>query len=133
MKDNKIALNPNELVQFIKKPPAEFTKGDLIRFIEARGIKMINFRYAGEDGKLKSLNFVISSLEHLDSVLTDGERVDGSSLFSFIEAGSSDLYVIPKYKTAFLNPFAEVPTLEILCSFYNSEGKPLESSPEYIL
>ncbi len=133
MKDNKISLNPNELVQFIKKPPAEFTKGDLIRFIEARGIRMINFRYAGEDGKLKSLNFVISSLEHLDSVLTDGERVDGSSLFSFIEAGSSDLYVIPKYKTAFLNPFEEVPTLEILCSFYNSEGKPLESSPEYIL
>ena len=26
-----------------------------------------------------------------------------------------------------------MPTLEILCSFYNSEGKPLESSPEYIL
>ncbi len=133
MKDNKIALNPNELVQFIKKNPAEFTKGDLIRFIEARGIKMINFRYAGEDGKLKSLNFAISSLEHLDSVLTSGERVDGSSLFSFIEAGSSDLYVIPRYKTAFLNPFSEGPTLEILCSFFNSEGKPLESSPEYIL
>lgn len=133
MKDNEIVLNPNELVQFIKKPPADFTKGDLIRFIETRGIKMINFRYAGEDGKLKSLNFVISSLEHLDLVLTAGERVDGSSLFSFIEAGSSDLYVIPRYKTAFLNPFAEIPTLEILCSFYNSEGKPLESSPEYIL
>jgi len=133
MKDNEIALNPNELVQFIKKNPAEFTKDDLIGFIEARGIKMMNFRYAAEDGKLKSLNFVISSLEHLDSVLTAGERVDGSSLFSFIEAGSSDLYVIPMYKTAFLNPFTEVPTLEILCSFYNSEGKPLESSPEYIL
>ncbi len=133
MKDNEIALNPNELVQFIRKNPAEFTKDDLIGFIEARGIKMMNFRYAAEDGKLKSLNFVISSLEHLDSVLTLGERVDGSSLFSFIEAGSSDLYVIPRYKTAFLNPFTEVPTLEILCSFYNSEGKPLESSPEYIL
>ncbi len=133
MKDNEIALNPNELVQFIKKNPAEFTKGDLIRFIKARGIRMINFRYAGEDGKLKSLNFVISSLKHLDSVLTSGERVDGSSLFSFIESGSSDLYVIPRYKTAFLNPFSEGPTLEILCSFYNSEGKPLESSPEYIL
>jgi glutamine synthetase len=44
MKDNEIVLNPNELVQFIKKPPADFTKGDLIRFIETRGIKMINFR-----------------------------------------------------------------------------------------
>lgn len=59
--------------------------------------------------------------------------MDGSSLFSFVEAGSSDLYVIPGYRTAFLNPFAEIPTLEIFCSFYNSEGKPLESDPGYIL
>jgi len=133
MKENKIALNPNELVKFIEKDPEEFTKEDIIKFIESMGIRMVNFRYAGEDGKLKSLNFVISSREHIDSVLTHGERVDGSSLFSFIEAGSSDLYVVPRYKTAFLNPFTEVPTLEILCSFYNSDGKPLESSPEYIL
>jgi glutamine synthetase len=41
--------------------------------------------------------------------------------------------VIPRYHTAFVNPFTERPTLEILCSFYNNEGKPLESAPEYIL
>jgi len=70
-----------------------------------------------EDGKLKTLNFVLSSKEHLDSILSAGERVDGSSLFSFIEAGSSDLYVIPRYRTAFVNPFADVPTIDILCSF----------------
>jgi glutamine synthetase len=62
-----------------------------------------------------------------------GERVDGSSLFSFIEAGSSDLYVVPRFKTAFLNPFTEIPTLDILCSYFNKDGEPLESSPEYIL
>ncbi len=43
-------------------------------------------------------------------ILSYGERVDGSSLFAFIEAGSSDMYVIPRYRTAFLNPFSEVPT-----------------------
>ena len=43
------------------------------------------------------------------------------------------MYVIPRFKTAFVNPFTEVPTLDILCSFYNCEGKPLESAPEYIL
>ncbi len=86
---------PNELVRFLKKDPAKFTKEDMIRFCEANGIEMVNFRYAAEDGKLKTLNFVISSKEHLDTILSDGERVDGSNLFSFIEAGSSDLYVIP--------------------------------------
>ena len=133
MKNNEIQLNPNELVQFLKKPSNEFTREDIIRFIEAKGIAMLNFRYVADDGKLKTLNFVPFSRDHLESILTAGERVDGSSLFSFIESGSSDLYLIPRYRAAFVNPFTEIPTLEILCSFYNSDGKPLESAPEYIL
>nr|MDA3779883.1 glutamine synthetase family protein [Bacteroidales bacterium] len=105
----------------------------IINFVEGNEIELINFRYVGEDGKLKTLNFIISSKEHLENMLSTGERVDGSSLFSFIEAGSSDLYVVPRFKTAFLNPFAEIPSVDILCSFYNSKGKPLESAPEYVL
>ncbi len=130
---NDILMSRNELVQFLRKPADEFTSEDLIKFVEAKGIRMVNFRYAADDGKLKTLNFVPFSREHLASILTAGERVDGSSLFSFIGAGSSDLYVMPRYRTAFVNPFTQTPTLELLCSFYNSEGKPLESSPEYIL
>lgn len=133
MIDNEILMNPNELVQFLKKPAAQFTKADIIRFIEARGIEMVNFRYVAEDGKLKTLNFVLSSRRHLESLLSEGERVDGSSLFSFVGAGSSDLYVIPRYRTAFVNPFTEQPALDIMCSFYDYKGKPLESAPENIL
>lgn len=133
MDDSEILLNPNELVRFLKKDPAEFTKEDIIRFCVENRVEMVNFRYAAEDGKLKALHFVVSSKQHLDTILSDGERVDGSNLFSFVEAGSSDLYVIPRYRTAFMNPFAEAPTLELICSFYGSDGKPLESSPEYVL
>jgi glutamine synthetase len=132
-KNNDILMNQNELVQYLKKPAREFTREDIIRFMESRGISMLNFRYVADDGKLKSLNFVPFSRDHLESILTAGERVDGSSLFSFIGSGSSDLYIVPRYRTAFVNPFTGIPTLEILCSFYNNEGKPLESAPEYIL
>ncbi len=132
-KNNDILMNQNELVQFLKKPSKDFTREDIIRFIEAKGIAMLNFRYVADDGKLKSLNFVPFNRDHLESILTAGERVDGSSLFSFIESCASDLYVIPRYRTAFVNPFTGTPTLEILCSFYNSDGNPLESAPEYIL
>lgn len=126
-------MNPNPLVQYLNKPSEDFTRQDIIKYIEDNNIEMVNFRYVGWDGRLKTLNFIINSKKHLDSILSMGERVDGSSLFSFIEAGSSDLYVVPKYKTAFLNPFAEIKTLEILCSYFNKDGDPLESSPEYIL
>jgi glutamine synthetase len=133
IKNNDILLNRNELVQFLKKPAKDFTRDDIIKFIEAKRISMLNFRYVADDGRLRSLNFVPFSRDHLESILTAGERVDGSSLFSFIGSGSSDLYIIPRYRTAFVNPFTEIPTLEILCSFYNNDGKPFESAPEYIL
>ncbi len=133
MKELEIRLNPNPLVQFLKKPASEFTRQDIIYFIEENEIEMVNFRYVGEDGKLKSLNFVLNSKQHLEDLFSTGERVDGSSLFSYIEAGSSDLYVIPRFKTAFVNPFSDYPTLDILCSFYTRDGEPLESAPEYIL
>ncbi len=126
-------MNPNPVVQYLNKPADQLTKADLIKYIEDNDIEMINFRYVGWDGRLKTLNFIIGSRNHLDNILTAGERVDGSSLLPFVEAGSSDLYVIPRYKTAFVNPFAEIPTLDIMCSYYDRNGEPLDGAPENIL
>ena len=131
--NSNFELNPNAVVRYLQKPATEFTKEDIIRFVKGNGIRMINFMYPADDNRLKTLNFVINSEEYLDSILTFGERVDGSSLFPFIEAGNSDLYVIPRYATAFLDPFAELPTLTMLCSFFNNEGNPMPTSPDYSL
>lgn len=40
---------------------------------------------------------------------------------------------VTRYRTAFLNPFSEIPAVDILCSFYTKDGKPLEMSPEYTM
>lgn len=127
------SMCPNKVVQYLGKNPSEITKADLIRFVRQNDIKMINFMYPAEDNRLKTLNFVINDEFYLDTILTYGERVDGSSLFPFIEAGNSDLYVIPRFSTAFVDPFSEIPTLSLLCSYFNNEGKPLGSSPEQAL
>ena len=131
--NDRLVLNPNKIVKALQKPAVDFTKQDIIRFIEQNDIRMLNFRYVAGDGRLKKLNFVINSKAHLERVLSMGERVDGSSLFPFVQADSSDLYVVPRFRTAFVNPFTEVPTLDLICSFYNNLGEPLESAPEYIL
>lgn len=128
-----LEMTAHPIEQYLEKPADEFTKADLIQYIEGNYIEMINLRYVGGDGRLKSLNFAIQSLDHLQQILTSGERVDGSSLFSHIEAGSSDLYVVPRYKTAFVNPFAEIPTVDILCSYFDKSGQPLANAPENIL
>ena len=132
--ESTLRMNPNQLVQFLQKNPAEFTREDIVKYVRENDIKMIKFMYPAEDNRLKSLNFVINTEDYLQSILTYGERVDGSSLFpSFIEAGNSDLYVIPRYSTAFRDPFDEIPTLTLLASFFDKEGNPLQSSPENAL
>ncbi|MBQ7550132.1 MAG: glutamine synthetase [Bacteroidales bacterium] len=129
-----LAMSMNEVVNFLKKSPKEFTKADMIRFVEENEIKMINFRYVAGDGRIKTLNFVINNREYLEQILSCGERVDGSNIFpAFIHAGSSDMYVIPRFKTAFVDPFATIPTLSFLCSYFNKDGQPMENAPEYIL
>ncbi len=133
MNSEELILNANDVVTYLQKPAADFTKADIINFIRNNNIRMVNFMYPGGEGKLKTLNFVINSLSYLDTILTCGERVDGSSLFPFISASSSDLYVIPRFRTAFVDPFAEIPTLCMLASFFDKNGKPLESAPERTL
>lgn len=131
--NKQLSMNPNKIVSYLQKSCNEFTKADIVRYINENGIRMVNFMYPAGDGRLKTLNFVINNEAYLDAILTCGERVDGSSLFPFIEAGSSDLYVLPRFSTAFVDPFAEIPTLSMLCSYFNKDGEPLESSPENTL
>ena len=129
MKTTKPDYSSNLLVEALGKAPSEFTKADLIGYIREHGIRHVNFMYPAGDGRLKTLNFVIHDGDYLEEILTCGERVDGSSLFPFIEASSSDLYVIPRFSTAFLDPFAELPTLTLLCEYFDKDGNPLASAP----
>lgn len=129
----ELEMCPNKLVAYLGKPAREFTKEDIVRYVKEKDICMINFMYPAADGRLKTLNFVINNAAYLDTILTQGERVDGSSLFPFIEASSSDLYVVPRFRTAFVDPFNERPTLCMLCSYFDKDGQPLSSSPEVTL
>ncbi|MDE6051277.1 MAG: glutamine synthetase beta-grasp domain-containing protein, partial [Paramuribaculum sp.] len=131
--NQEIRMNKNHLVATLGKPAAEFTKDDIIKYVEQQEIQMINFMYPAGDGRLKTLNFIINNAAYLDTILSFGERVDGSSLFSHIEPGNSDLYVLPRFSTAFLDPFAEIPTVAMLCTFFNKDGEPLPNSPEQTL
>lgn len=130
---SEIALNPNKLVKFLNKPAGDFTKKDILEFIEKNDIKMLNFRYVGGDGKIKLLNFIINDRKYIDKILSVGERVDGSSLFPYIDPSASDHYVVPRYKTAFVNPFVEVPSVDVMCSYYNRNGEALDIAPENIV
>ena len=59
--NQELLMNPNCLVAALEKPAAEFTKADIISFIQKNNIRMVNFMYPAADGRLKTLNFVINN------------------------------------------------------------------------
>jgi glutamine synthetase len=121
------------LVRKLGKPPELWKRKDLYDLCLSEGIKVVNFRYPALDGKLKELRLPVNSPEYLERLLTAGERVDGSSLYPKLFAASeSDLYVVPVYRWAFLNPWAP-DELDIVCRFADSEGNPCAVTPDNLL
>jgi glutamine synthetase len=133
MTDEPIAHDIRPLVRELGKPPAEWQREDLLRYCLDRGIRIINFRYHALDGKLKELRLPVNNQSYLERLLTAGERVDGSSLFPGIfRSEESDLYVVPVYRWAFRNPWAD-DELDIVCRFADSQGDPCALTPDNLL
>ncbi len=121
-KDFAYAL-ANPLSVLLDKPPQDFTREDFLKVIEQKQLERITFHYTALDGKLKELKLPIASPFQAESVLAEGERVDGSQLFKgMVDTSLSDLYVVPVYKTAFLNPFDEG-SLDFICRYLTKDGE----------
>lgn len=107
---------------------------DVVRFVGERGVRVVGLCHVPEDGRLKTLDFAVAGEKRLRQILEFGERVDGSSLFpSFIDPHKSDIYIMPKLETAFVSPFAQVPTLDLMCRYLDEDGHPLNVAPENVL
>ncbi len=112
----------NPLSVILGKDPKEFSRADFLKVIDQRHVERITFHYTALDGKLKELKLPVADRQQAESILAEGERVDGSSLFKgMVDASLSDLYVVPVYKTAFFNPF-DAGSLDFICRYLTKDG-----------
>jgi glutamine synthetase len=113
--------------------PEKIQRSDIMHFISENGIQRLTYHYAGLDGKLKDLIIPLHSRESTERILSAGERVDGSSLFKgMIPATGSDLYVVPYYPSAFLNPF-DPESLDFICRFIDQDYSRTPFCPDNLL
>jgi glutamine synthetase len=123
------------LERTLGRPREEWTVEDLGRLFRGGQARALSLMHVGGDGWLKRLDFVPHDEAHLRRVCEAGERADGSSLFpgSGIPTGSSDIVLRPRIATGFLDPFAAMPTLVLLCGHAGPAGEPLPQSPDTIV
>lgn len=123
----------NPVSIFCDKEREDFTREDLIKVIMKQGIERITFHYTAIDGKVKELKIPVVCRSQAELILTEGERVDGSSLFKgIVDTGKSDLYVVPLYKSAFLNPF-DNKSIDFMCRFFDKDGELAPFPPDNVL
>lgn len=123
----------NPLAAFLDKPASDFRRADLLKVIDQKKLERITFHYTALDGKLKELKVPVADARQAEMILAEGERVDGSSLFKgMVDAALSDLYVVPVYRTAFLNPFDEG-SLDFICRYLGRDGAIAPFTPDAIL
>jgi glutamine synthetase len=123
----------SKLQDRIGRPRGEWTAGDLAPAARDLGVRLVSLLHVGSDGLLKTLDFAVRNEAHLRRVLACGERADGSSLFTGLSAGASDIVLRPRPETAFLDPFAQDPTLCVLCGHDGPDARALPESPDTIV
>ncbi|MCX6156287.1 MAG: glutamine synthetase family protein [Candidatus Kapabacteria bacterium] len=129
--ENFALINPVSLI--CDKDRAELTRSDILNVILSKKIERLTLHYTAIDGKLKELKVPVCNRKQIETVLAEGERCDGSSLFKgIVDTSMSDLYIVPDYKTAFLNPFDEN-SLDFICRFITPSGELAPFAPDNIL
>jgi len=113
----------NPLSALLNKSPRDFQRADLLKVIGQKRLERVTFHYTALDGKLKELRIPALDPGQIERILAEGERADGSSLFKgMVDTAVSDLYIVPDFKTAFLNPFDEK-SLDFVCRYLNRDGE----------
>jgi glutamine synthetase len=132
-KENSPLALASPLSQILDKSPRDFARVDILKVIEELRIERLTFHYTALDGKLKELKIPAAERSQVETVLAEGERVDGSSLFrGMVDMALSDLYVVPQFRTAFLNPFDEG-SLDFVCRYLSRDGSPAPFTLDNIL
>ena len=123
----------NPLSALLNKKAEDYTRADILRAVKYFGIEFLTFHYLGIDGRMRSLKLPFADLEDAERILAMGERADGSSLFQgLIDSAVSDIYIVPRYSSIFINPFNNK-SLDFMCRFVDSRGSFAMFSPDGIL
>ncbi|MDW8059826.1 MAG: type I glutamate--ammonia ligase [Thermomicrobium sp.] len=107
------------------------TPEQVLDLVRQRGIQIVDLRFTDLPGTWQHASLPASQLS-----LADFERgigFDGSSIRGFQAIEESDMLLVPDPTTAFVDPFASVPTLAIICNVVDPETRqPYSRDPRYV-
>lgn len=100
-------------------------------YLHAQEFQYVDFRFTDLRGKLHHTTQHISTID--EKLLTDGILFDGSSIAGWCPINASDMIIKPDLSTAHPDPFATLPTMNVMCLVVDpSTGKAYSRDPRAI-
>ncbi len=90
------------------------TAQEVLKMIQDENIELIDLKFVDLFGIWQHCTFHKSLIE--EDAFTEGVAFDGSSIRGWKAINASDMAMVPDPKTAWIDPFMEVPTLSMICS-----------------
>ncbi len=106
------------------------TTANIFNLVKNNDIKFIDFRFTDYHGKWLHISHCADAVG--DEELQKGVSFDGSSVPAWKEINESDMILMPQLDTAFIDPFAALPTLVLVCDVIEPKnGQGYERDPRH--
>jgi len=92
------------------------TAADVLKQAKEQGVRIVDLRFMDIPGLWQHFSVPVHQLT--EKSFEDGFGFDGSSIRGFQAINESDLLVVPDPETAFMDPFAEIATLDLICNVF---------------
>jgi len=86
---------------------------DVLTLIQSNNVKIIDLKFCDMLGQWQ--HFSLTAMNFTGEIFEEGIGFDGSSIRGFQKIHESDMLLFPDPKSAFLDPFTQVPTLSLTC------------------
>jgi glutamine synthetase len=107
------------------------TPQDIIKMVEEKEVKFVDFRFTDTRGKEQHVGVPISAFS-MDK-FEDGHAFDGSSIAGWKGIQASDMQLMPDAATAYIDPFFDETTLVLTCDVVEpADGKGYDRDPRSI-
>ncbi|MCM3558344.1 type I glutamate--ammonia ligase [Brevibacillus borstelensis] len=102
----------------------------ILSLIELENIEYVDFRIVDLLGRQHHVTIPAYAVD--EDTFHNGVAFDGSSLTGYKGIEESDMVAIPDPASAFVDPFVEAKTLNIVCNIHNPDGSAYDRDPRGI-
>jgi len=106
----------------------KYTKEDIKRLVEEKGVKFIRLQFTDILGTIKNVEIPVSQL---DKAIDNKMMFDGSSIEGFVRIEESDMYLYPDLDTFMVFPWTtdKGTVARFICDIYTAQGEPFAGDP----